>query len=125
MRRYTVAAAGAVIVLTGCAAPPPPLSVDPRVWVRPDAGVRLDTPLIVTKDARGFVRVSAELHNIGPVAVTIACNTDWFDATGHPIPGLAATPTRISVPPYATEFCTTVSPNGTTSGFRIAVVPTL
>jgi hypothetical protein len=54
------ALAGAALLLASCAPPPPPppLSIDPRVAVRPDAGVIVANPLTISRTATGITHVS-------------------------------------------------------------------
>ncbi len=108
----------------GCAQPaPPPLSIDPRVGVRPDAGVLVDTPLAVSTDGHGFTRVSIQLHNPNRTDLAVNCTADWFDDLGHPVSGLMGAPMRVAVPASGVEFCETVSPSPAARRFRVMVTP--
>ena len=122
MRR--LALAGALTLLTQCAPPPPPASIDPRVWVRPDAGVVVSTPLIISRAPGGFTHVSIELRSIVPQDVAVSCAVDWFGADGQPVHGITTYPTRIAVPAYNAAFCETVAPQPTTTQFRASITPT-
>lgn len=122
--RCRIAAAAllqAVSCLSGCAQPV--LSADPRIVVRADSGVVVDTPLHVSVDGTGMTHVSIELHNPGSRDVMVSCVVDWFDGAGHPAVGLTAFPTRVAVAAFAAESCETVSPSPATRTFRAIIGP--
>jgi hypothetical protein len=120
-----------LVVLAVCAAglaacteaPPPPLSVDPRITIRPDAGVVVARPPTITTTRTGIQRVTIEMQNRNPGPVAVTCTTDWFDASGQPMGGLTAIPTRAVVPAFAAGFCETVSPSPSAVAFRTAIDP--
>lgn len=114
------ALAGAV---AGCTAPPPLFS-DPRIAIRPDAGVVLGSRPVVTSTPGGVVTVSTPLWNGTPVTRIVQCATVWYDRSAQPIPGLSTFPERVELAPMTTEYCRTVSPTPSSYDFRIAVTPT-
>ncbi len=116
---------GSVLIVAGCQPPPQPLSVDPRVSVRPDAGVVVANPLAVSTTPTGITDVSIELQNRTPRDLAVNCTVDWFDAQGHPAGGLSAVPTRVAVGAYAADFCRTVSPSPAARAFRVAITPVM
>jgi hypothetical protein len=120
------ALAGAALLLASCAPPPPPppLSIDPRVAVRPDAGVIVANPLTISRTATGITHVSIELRSQVPRDLAVSCAVDWFNADSQPAGGLSAYPTRVAVPAYGAAFCETVSPNPGATQFRAAITPT-